>query len=409
MTAVKLDPPELKPLSQILPPEPLLLMGAGPVPIPHQVAVANSVVINHLGDTMDRVIARVKEMARYAFQTTSDKVIGVAGPASAAMEMAISNLLWPGRKALVLKIGTFSGRFGEMAEGVGADVTYLEGSYQHPITPEMVQDLMNREHFDVITMVQGETSCGVLNKDLQQIAAIAKSKGALVIVDAVVTLTTMPCPMDEWQLDAVVTGGQKGLSSIPGVSLIAFSNQAWEVVEQHEQLRGQKRTHWCLDATRAQRFWGHKQYHYTAPVPGILAIHEALRLICQETLSARFERHLRSSLALQAGIETMGLRLLVPEEYRLNSVVAIDLPEGISGDQVRSFMVDKFRVEIAGAFGLNIIRVGQMGEQCRSANLFKTLYAMGMSFRNAGVNLDVAAGMGALEQKLAGDNGHFVD
>lgn len=402
---VPIPPPILIPLSDILPSEPLLLMGAGPVPIPHAVAQANGVVINHMGDTMDRVIERVKCMSQYVFQTNSDKIIGIAGPSSAAMEMAVSNLLWPGRKVLALKTGTFSGRLGEMALGAGSDVTIVEAPLNTPITTEMVQEVLSKDKYDVVTIVQGETSCGVLNAELPEILRCIKEHEALTIVDAVCTLTTMPVNMDEWLIDVLITGGQKGLSSIPGVSLIAFSSEAWEVIEK----RTAPRPHWCLDATRAQKFWGHQQYHYTAPVPGILALHEALRLICEETLEKRFLRHKMSSEALQKGIETTGLKLFIPEEYRLNSVIAIALPEKVDSYLVRKYMSNTFRVEISGAFGLNIIRIGQMGEQCRSHNLFKVLYALGMSFKHYGVNLNVGDGMAVLEENLARDLDLFVD
>ena len=399
------SPPDLVPLANLLPAEPLLLMGAGPVPLPHAVAQANSVVINHLGETMDDVVQGVKSMAQYAFQTKSDKIIGVAGPSSASMEMAITNLLWPGRKALVLAIGTFSRRFGEMAIGVGAEVTLLEAPNAHPVTAVMVGSALEKDHYDVVTLVQGETSSGVLNKEMSEITRLAKQHGALVIVDAVCTLTTMPMPMDQWQVDVLITGGQKGLSSIPGVSILAFSTEAWEVIEK----RAAPVPHWCLNARLAQQFWGNQQYHYTAPVPGILALHEALRLICLETLEKRFERHRMSSNALQAGIEAMGLRLFVPREYRLNAVVSIALPAEIDSVSLRKYMSDVFHVEISGAFGLDIVRIGQMGEQCRSHNLFKVLYALGMSFKQEGLDLNVSAGMATLEENLVQDAEHFVD
>jgi aspartate aminotransferase-like enzyme len=394
--APALPPPELIALDAILPSEPLLLMGAGPVPIPHAVARANGVVINHLGATMERVIRHLKEMARYAFQTRSDKIMGVAGPASAAMEMAVTNLLWPGRKCLCLKTGTFSGRLGEMARCVGADVTVVEAETGHPVTAAMVRAALSKGRYDVVTLVQGETSCGVLNGELVEIAALARAHGALTIVDAVVTLSTMPLEMDGWGLDAVVTGGQKGLSSIPGVSLIAFSERAWEAIER----RPVHPTHWCFDAVRAQRFWGEHQYHYTAPVPGILALYEALRLVCEEGLAARHERHRVSSRSLQAGLEAMGLRLFIPPEHRLDSVIALRMPPGVDSKAVLSHMSRKFRVEISGSFGLDIVRIGQMGEQCRSHNLFKVLYAAGMSFGHFGVRLDVSAGLAELERAL---------
>ena len=393
-------PPDLAPLDAILPSEPLLLMGAGPVPIPHAVARANGVVINHLGETMDRVIHHLKEMARYAFQTRCDKIMGVAGPASAAMEMAVANLVWRGRRVLCLKTGTFSGRLGEMATCVGADLTILEPETGRPVSADAVRVALAKKKFDVVTLVQGETSCGVLNGELPEIARLAREHGALTIVDAVVTLSTMPLEMDRWGLDVVVTGGQKGLSSIPGVSLIAFSDSAWKAIEK----RREPPTHWCLDAVRAQRFWGEHQYHYTAPVPGILALYEALRLVCAEGLVARHERHRISSRSLQAGLEAMGLRLFIPSEHRLDSVVAIEVPSDglrpVDAKAVLSYMSRKFRVEISGSFGLDIVRVGQMGEQCRSHNLFKALYATGMSFRHFGVRLDVSEGLAELERAL---------
>jgi aspartate aminotransferase-like enzyme len=254
-------------------------------------------------------------------------------------------------------------------------------------------------------MAHGETSCGVKMVELPEICRAAKQHGALTIVDSVVTLTAMPLHMDEWGIDVGITGGQKALSSIPGVSLCAFSPDAWRVVESHPG----PRPHWCYDALRAYRFWGFQQYHYTAPVPGVLALHEALRLVAQETLERRFRRHEMSSLALQAGLEAMGLQLFTSKDVRLNSVIAINLPGSVDSARVREYMTKAFRVEISGAFGLNIVRIGQMGEQCRSHNLFKTLYALGMSFQREGVKLDVASGMAALEQGLAGDREYFVD
>ncbi len=399
------SPPETQHLDSILPTEPLLLMGAGPVPITHAVARANGVVINHLGETMDAVISNVKLMGRYAFQTVSDKIIGVSGPASAAMEMAITNLLWPGRSVLALSMGTFSGRMVEMAEGVGADVTVLKSAGIEPVRAEQVREALSKNHYDVITMAQGETSCGVEIKCLPEVARLAKEHGALVVVDAVCTLTTMPMQMDEWGVDAAIAGGQKGLSSIPGVSLIAFSENAWEAIES----RKERQPHWCLDALRAQTFWGAQQYHYTAPVPGILALHEALRQICEETLPVRFERHRVSSIALQSGIETMGLKLFVPIKDRLNSVVAIQTPKDTESAQIRKIMSKRFNVEVSGAFGLDILRIGQMGEQCRSHNLFKVLYALGMSCRQQGVDLDVSLGMAELERNLVIDPENLVD
>ena len=390
-------------LDSILPEEPLLMMGAGPVPIPARVAAANGIVINHLGDTMAQIIEQVKLMSRYVFQTETGHILGVAGPGSAAMEMAVANLVIPGSKVLSVCNGFFSSRLAEMAERVEADVIRLVVEEGESADPEVVAQYIAQHQPQVLTIVQGETSSTVCNNNLAAIAAAAKAHNCLVIVDAVCTLSTMEFDMDEWGIDAVITGGQKGLSCIPGVSLIGFSSKAW----QHIQSRSDQLRHWCLDAKLADQFWHKKAYHYTAPVSGILAIHEALRLVCTETLKVRFDRHLRSSQALQAGIEAMGLTLHVKPAARLNSVVGIRVPDGIEGKQLLSTMSKRYKVEISGSFGANIVRIGQMGEQCRAHNLFRTLHAFGASFNLLGQKLDLPSGMAALESSL--DQHGFVD
>jgi len=390
-------PPEIIPLDNILPDEPLLMMGAGPVPIPHKVASANSVVINHLGDTMNRVIEQVKTMARYVFQTESSHVLGVSGPASAAMEMAVCNLVEPGTKVLALRNGLFSGRLAEMVIRVGGDITILDIPDKQAADPELVEQVLKQGGYKVLTVVQGETSNTVWNRHLAEICRLGKAYGCVNIVDTVCTLSTMELEMDEWGVDAVITGGQKGLSSIPGVSLIAFSDEAWNRIT----ARNAPMAHWCLDARLADKFWNQKSYHYTAPVSGVLALHEALRLICDETLPARFRRHAVCSAALQAGIEAMGLDLLIPSDARLNSVVGITVPDGVSADRVRHIMSELYRVEISGAFGLNILRIGQMGEQSRTHHLSRTLHALGAAMRVAGGRVDPPAGMAEMERVLA--------
>ncbi|WP_066336608.1 pyridoxal-phosphate-dependent aminotransferase family protein [Azohydromonas lata] len=390
-------PPSVMSLDDILPQEPLLMMGAGPVPIPHKVSYANSIVINHLGETMNKVIEQVKAMGRYVFQTESEHVLGVAGPGSAAMEMAIANLVTPGERVLSICNGYFSRRMAEMATRVGGLVTVLEVPNFEFAAAAAVEEALKGGDYKVVTIVQGETSNTVFNRELEAITRLAHAQGCVAIVDAVCTLSTMPLEMDAWKVDAVITGGQKGLSSIPGVSLLALSEKAWRKIESRKHVLA----HWCLDALLADNFWNKKSYHYTAPVSGVLALHEALRLVCEETLPKRFERHLVCSKALQNGIEAMGLELLVPEAARLNSVIGIKVPVGISADAVRSYMSRVHRVEISGSFGLEIVRIGQMGEQSRAHNLFRTLHALGASIQYAGAALDLPAGIAELEKGLA--------
>ncbi|WP_420978766.1 pyridoxal-phosphate-dependent aminotransferase family protein [Burkholderia gladioli] len=363
--------PVVVPLDAILPEEPLLMMGAGPVPIPAAVAKANAIVINHLGATMSKIIEQVKEMARYVFQTRSKWVLGVAGPGSAAMEMAIANLAWRGTRVLSIRNGFFSARMAEMATRIGAELSYLDVPDREAASLEAVAEAIARERPEIVTIVHGETSNTVWNSQLKEIAALAKAAGALVVVDAVCTLSTMPLEMDAWGIDAVITGGQKGLSSIPGVSLVAFSEDAWERTKQRPELNA----HWCLDMSLAENFWHKAGYHYTAPVSGVLA--------------------------LQAGVTALGLELYAPEACRLNSVVGIRAPEGLTPSLICGHISKQYQVEISGSFGPPIVRIGQMGEQCREHNLFRTLHAFGRTMVNLKVPVDLSGGVAALEQALS--------
>lgn len=391
---MKIPAPSNLPLDSILPSQPILLMGSGPVPIPAEVAAANGKVISHLGETMKQVVSRLQLMAQYVFQTNSKKIFGIAGPSSAAMEMAVTSLLYPGRKVLVLNLGTFSGRFSELARGVGAEVTELLPSGLNPFRAEDVKQALEAGHYDVLTLVQGETSCGIKNIELEAIVKLARNYGVRTIVDAVCTLSTMSLPMDEWGIDIALVGGQKGLSAIPGISLIAFSEETFEFISKREE----RMPHWCLDPRRAHKFWTLGEYHYTAPVTGILAMHEGLRLICEETLEKRFERHLFCSSTLQHCLEVMGMEMYAPQEFRLNSVVAIKNRNQVSTKELLAHMVKQYRVEISGAFGLDIIRVGQMGEQCRLENIHRVIEAMGMSYLHLGVKLDVAEALAEFDR-----------
>ena len=372
------------------------MMGAGPVPIPARVAAANGIVVNHLGETMSQIVEQVKTMSRYVFQTENGRILGVAGPGSAAMEMAVANLVRPGSCVLSIVNGLFSSRLADMSERLDANVIRLPIDEGHAAQPEQVEEYLKKHSPNVLTIVHGETSNTIWNHHLPEIARLAHEYDCLVIVDAVCTLSTMPLDMDEWNIDAVITGGQKGLSCIPGVSLVAFSERAWQFI----QGRNDTLKHWCLDARLANRFWYEKSYHYTAPVSGILALHEALRLICSETLATRFKRHQRCSQSLQNGIEAMGLSLYVDKPARLTSVLGIKTPSGVNANRLLQHMSQRHRVEISGSFGADIVRIGQMGEQCRAHNLFRALHALGSSLQSLGVPLDLPSGVAALESTL---------
>lgn len=379
-----LPAPAAPTLDELLPAELPLLMGVGPTPLPPSVAAANTHMLNHLGPLMNGVVESLQSLARYVFQTENRRVFAVSGPGSAAMEMAIANLLWPGRRALVVVNGTFSERMAIMAGRVGATVDKLELPAGQGATSELLAAALAKGPYDVVAIAQGETSCGVCNHALPELAAMARASGALVVVDTVVTLSTMPLQTDQWGIDVVFSAGQKGLACIPGVSLITFSERAWEQISRRPLPPAQ----WVLDAKLAEKFYMGHQYHYTAPTTSLLALHEALRLIVDETLPARHQRHADSSAALQRGIEGLGLSMFVAPEHRLSTALAIRTPEGLNASEICQRIEIDHGVQIAGAFGLPIFRIGQLGEQCRPEPVRRTLLALGRTLQSLGWHCD---------------------
>jgi len=232
--------------------------------------------------------------------------------------------------------------------------------------------------------------------ELSEITKLAHSYGVMTIVDAVTTLSTMPFYMDEWKIDAVITGGQKGLSCVPGISLIAFSERAFDFILKREALM----PHWCLDPRRAFQFWGKHEYHYTAPVSGVMALYEALRLICKETLEKRFDRHFLHSEVLQRSLEVMGFEFYAPKACRLNSVLAVKNFEGVDVKELLRVMRKTHGVEISGAFGLNIFRIGQMGEQCRPHNARRLIEAIGLTHQSLGINVAMKEALQTFDQGI---------
>jgi len=363
----------------------VLLMGAGPVPQPLSVQQANMHVASHLGSDMHEVLDQIKDMTRYAFQTTTPWIFGLAGPGSAAGEMALANLVGARSRVLAVVSGHFGARLAEMASRLQASVKVLQfdGHQRFPI--EQFEQQLARYRPELVTVVHGETSSTTINHALPAIAALCSRYEALSVVDAVCTVGTTALAMDAWQLDVVFCGGQKGLSAIPGVSLIAFSDKAWQRIAE----RDVRPAHWCLDAALAHAFWHEHRYHYTAPVNGLFALHEALRLLNEETLPARIERHRVSSAAVQQALMKLGLALAAPPPTRLFSVIGFHLPDGLRREAFVAQMRARHRVEISAALGLPLLRIGQMGEQCRPAAVLRLVSALGHCLRHVGRDPDV--------------------
>jgi len=349
-------------------------MGPGPSNVPARVLQAMSApCIGHLDPYFLSVMDETQRLLRFLFQTDNPLTIPVSGTGSSGMETCLVNLLEPGEEAVVCINGVFGTRMADIVGRVGAQIIRVDGQWGRAIDPDAVRKAVAGKSPKVIALVHAETSTGVC-QPLDDIAGIARETGALFLVDMVTSLGGMEVSVDKMGIDAAYSGTQKCISCPPGLAPISFGPAAMKALES----RKKPVPSWYLDMSMVKSYWGaERKYHHTAPINMIYAFREALRIIAEEGLEERFARHKLHHRALVAGIEAMGLSMLVPEAERLPMLNAVCIPEGVEDAQVRKALLNDFGIEVGGGLGDlagKIWRVGLMGHSsCRkNVTLFLT-------------------------------------
>ncbi len=372
-----------------------ILLGPGPSNChPRVLRTMSAPLIGHLDPDFLQIMNETMELLREVFQTKNQLTIPVSGTGSAGMEAAFVNLLEPGDKAVICINGIFGERMADVAGRCRAEVIRVEAEWGDIIQPEQVEAALKGNKVKLLAIVHAETSTGAC-QPLEEISKITHNNGALLLLDCVTSLGGLPVEIDAWNVDAAYGGTQKCLSCPPGLSPVTFSPQAQDII----QNRKTKVQSWYLDLTMIANYWGKERlYHHTAPISMNYALREALRLIREEGLENRFARHEQNSAAFVAGIEAMGLSMLVKKAYRLTSLNAVKIPDSISDLKVRQMLLQEFNIEIGGGLGPlknKIWRVGLMGHSSTKRNVFLLLTALETALRSQGLNMQEGAAVAA--------------
>ncbi len=338
--------------------------------------------IGHLDSAFVGLMDEIKQLLQYTFQTSNSMTMPISAPGSAGMEACFVNLVEPGDQVIVCINGVFGHRMKENVERCGAKAIVVEDGWGSPVSLDKVrQAFINNPDASILAFVHAETSTGVLS-DAKGLAQIAHDHGALVIVDAVTSLGGVPIRVDEWSLDAVYSGSQKCLSCFPGLSPVTFGEAALERIKN----RKKKVQSWFLDLNLVMGYWSGegksagRSYHHTAPVNSLYALHESLVMLHEEGIENTWSRHHANHKELAAGLEKLGLTLLVKETHRLPQLNAVNIPDGLIDGEIRALLLRDFELEIGGGLGDlagKIWRIGLMGETCRSQNVNTCLNALG--------------------------------
>ncbi|HET9994907.1 MAG TPA: alanine--glyoxylate aminotransferase family protein [Candidatus Acidoferrum sp.] len=373
-----------------------LMLTPGPSSIDPRVYRAMATpLVGHMDPWFKGCMDETQILMRQIFQTENRVTMPLSASGSGGIEAAVLNSLEEGDEAIVAVNGVFSERMFEIAARASSKVTKVEAPYGKPVDAEDVRRAAKGRKIKMIGFAHGETSTGVVT-GIDAYRKVADELGALLVVDTVASLAAVPLHVDKQRIDICFSGSQKAISAPPGMSPITVSSVAEEVFRK----RKTKVQSWYFDLTTAMNYWGKDRlYHHTPPISLIFALREAMRLVVEEGLEARWERHRVNQLALIAGLEAMGLDLLVKNPAdRLPTVTAVMIPGGVDDAKVRNQLLDEFNIEIAGGFGSvkgKIWRVGLMGYCSQKPNVLLFLAALEKCLLDQGVRVPSGAGVGA--------------
>lgn len=335
-------------------------------------------LLGHLDPAFLAILDEVQGGLRELFGTSNRLTLPLSATGSAGMEACLCNLLEPGDEIVIGVAGVFGARMSEVAERIGARVTRVESEPGTILPDDEMIDAVQRVRPRAVAFVHAETSTGVC-QPVANIARAAREVGSLVILDCVTSLAGLPLEIDGWGIDAAYSGTQKCLSCPPGLSPVSFSERAVALAAS----RKSRVQSWYFDINLlAGYFGGERVYHHTAPISAIFGLAEGLRLVAEEGMPERTQRHFETASALVAGLAEFGMEPLVAAEHRLPMLTAVRLPESLCGSEevkLRRRLLDRWGIEVGGGLGAlsgRIWRIGLMGENARLANVESLLCAL---------------------------------
>lgn len=330
----------------------------GPTPVPQEVAEAGArPMINHRGRPFAAILDRVTKRLQEFFQTSNDVLILTAS-GTGAMEAAVVNMLSPGDKVLNISIGAFGNRFASIAETYGAQVTRLDYEWGTAADPEEVRRALAADSgIKAVLVTHNETSTGVTNP-LEEIARVVREADKLLLVDAISSLGSLPLYADEWGLDFVMTGSQKGWMTPPGLAMVSVSPRAWEAYAQAKMPR------FYLDVGKAKDYAARGQTPWTPAVSVLFSLDHALEMLARDGLEEIYARHRRWGQMVRDGVKALGLELFADERFASNTVTSVKVPEGVDGKALQKLLEDEYDLVVGGGqakLAGKIIRFGHLG------------------------------------------------
>lgn len=371
-----------------------LLRIPGPSPIPPSVQQAmNRAMIGHRGQETKILMQQIKPRLKPIFGTSEDVLI-VAGSGTAGLETAVVNTVQPGEEVLVVVTGAFGDRFAKICAAYNIKVHRMDVEWGDALDPDYIGDfLKSNPAVTAVFATYCETSTGVLNPMAELCTAVHDNSDALIIIDGVSCIGGVSTEMDNWGADVIVTGSQKALMLPAGLTFIAVSQRAWQVIE------GNPQTRFYLDLNRYRKSLEDDSTPFTPALSLLFGLDRVLELLEQEGLEKAYSRHSLMKEMTRAAFYALDIPLLTSDEAASPTVTAVK-PEDFNPEQLRKVIKQDFNLSIAGGqqhLKNEIFRIGHMG-YCTPADVLQTLGIIEIGLKRIGKNIELGQGVAAAQK-----------
>lgn len=367
-----------------------LVMIPGPTPVAE--SIRQAMAGPTYGHTYGPFVTMYKDCIaglKQIFQAEAVVVIGGAGTLS--MEMALINVVRPGEAILVITHGMFGDRFAAVGKALGLEVDILDCPWGEPVCLTAVEERLASKKYAAVTLTHVDTSTGVVS-DPEQVGALARQYDTLFILDGVCASAGIPEPMQEFNIDIIVTTCQKAFGTPPGLTMLGLSAKALARREELGTVRGYY-TDWknwlpIMDNPGL--------YFATPPVNLIMALNQSVKIILDEGLEARYARHERIARSIRAGLKELNLELVTAATALAPTLTVLRYPAGVDDGEFRAKM-EQYDIVVAGGVGAlkgKAFRIGHMGNICIN-EIVLTLYALERALTELGCSVTPGAAVGA--------------
>ena len=372
------------------------LLTPGPTPLPPEVCEALSrPIIHHRTPQFQTVLKEVTENLKNVCQTKNDVFI-LTSSGTGAMEAAVVNLLSWGDKALVIQGGKFGERWTELCEAYGIKPIVIEVEWGKALDPEVLKGYLKKEAaIKAVFATLCETSTGV-TFDIKKFAEVVGETDAVLAVDAISGLGAIELKTDEWGVDVVVSGSQKGFMLPPGLGFISVSKKAWKLVEES------KCPKYYFDLKSAKKALDKTDTPFTPAIGLVIALNDALKMMTAEGIENIFKRHHKLAEATRAAMKGLKLELFAPAAAS-DAVTAVKVPQGVDGEKLVKTMRDEYGVTIAGGQSEmkgKLFRIAHMG-YISEFDIILCLSCLEKVLKKMGYAFEFGAGVKAAEEVLS--------